>query len=236
MIDIYLGRSEGGVARDGEPPFWLAYADWRAGVEALFKHASEAVARPWWRAKRPARVWLSGGLARPFLCGPLAGLKRWHEVTAFAQAAASDATGLASPCHVEVQEWPHPHAALAVAINVDTAATVHAAGRAHGIAVQTLRPWWAVAFNQAIGAHNEARLVAVIDADATTLLGGQTGRFDTATSYVPSPSPEQTDKLLARMALTAGIAQAEVLQLCFGGSEEMSAHGVPFGHIERHAA
>lgn len=236
MIDIYLGQSEGGVMLDGEPPFWLPYGDWQTGVDALFKRASEAADRPWWRTKRPARVWLSGGLARPFLCGPLAGLKRWHEVISLAQATAPDATGLASPCHVEVQEWPHPHASLAVAVNVDTAYAVHAAARSHGMAVRSLRPWWAAAFNHAIAAHNEARLVVVIDADATTVLGGQSDCFDTATSYVPSPSPDQTDKLIARMALTAGIAQDEAMQLRFGDSEEMSARGVPFGHVERRAA
>jgi hypothetical protein len=231
VLDIYVGRAEGGVARGEHRLFWQSHASLEAGLSVLFEHAA-AERKTRWQRRMKARVWLSGALARPFLCGPVQGLRRWAEVEALAQAMAPDATGLAAPCAVQIETWPHPHAALAVAINVATRDAIEAAARGHGVTVQSIRPWWAAALNHVLAEGSKARLVAIADGDAMTLLGPDAGRFDAASAYVPAPSGGQADSLLARLALTSGAAPENVVRIRVSPREGTGAAvGVPFGVI-----
>ena len=231
VLDIYVGRAEGGVARGEQRLFWQSHASLDAGLAALFERAAAERKSRWQRRPR-ARVWLSGALARPFLCGPVQGLKRWAEVEALAEAMAPDATGLAAPCVVQVETWPCAHAALAVAINVETRDAIEAAARVHGVTVRSIRPWWAAALNHVLADGSKARLVAIADGDAMTLLGPDAGRFDAASAYVPGPTGAQADSLLARLALTSGAASENVVRVRVSLSEGTGvAVGVPFGLI-----
>lgn len=224
VFDVYLGVAIGGLMRGGERAMWQSHATVDAGAGVLFEHARK-------QARKPVRVWLSGALARPFLCGPVQGLKRWSEVTAVAQAMAHDATGLAAPCEVQVETWPSPHAALAVAIDPRMRLAIEAAAREHGLALQSLRPWWAAAFNQVLASAPGARLVAVADSDALTLLGGDDERVHTASAYVPRPSDEQAGQSIARLALTAGVGAAQMVRVRLARGEMEAGQGVPFGMV-----
>jgi hypothetical protein len=227
VLDVYLGTAEAGLERGGSRLHWQTHASLEVALDAVFKQAEiERPAR--WGRKAAVRVWLSGALARPFLCGPISGLNRWRDVETVAQSMATDVTGIAPPCIVQVEEWPSPQAAMAVAIGEQTAQVIETAARAHGIRVKSLRPWWAAALNRALTIDAQARLVAVADGDAMTLLGGQAGRFDTATGYVPAPSQEQAQQLLARMALTAGVPLDDVVHMRLARADE-AAVGMPFG-------
>src|SRR5688500_3527851 len=125
VLDVYLGVSHGGVACGLRRLMWQPHATLEAGLGALFECVSGQ--RPsGWRGRAAARIWLSGALARPFLCGPVEGLKRWAEVEAFATAMAPDLTGLAGPCVVHVDEWPKPDAVLAVATGAATREVIEA--------------------------------------------------------------------------------------------------------------
>ena len=229
VFDVYLGVAIGGVVRGNERAIWQPHATLDAGLGVLFAHARK-------QARRPVRVWLSGALARPFLCGPVQGLKRWSEVTAVAQAMAPDATGLAAPCEVQVEAWPSPQAALAVAIDPLMQQAIEAAAREHGVTLQSLRPWWAVAFNQVLAAAPDARLVAVADSDALTLLGGDDARLHAASAYVPRPSDEQAGQSIARLALTAGVDGAQVIRVRLARGEPEAGQGVPFGMVMEEGA
>jgi hypothetical protein len=69
--DVYLGMREVAWARRGANAVCEAHGSVGAGLEACFAQIGKHRAR--WVAPR-VRVWLSGALARPFLCGPVAGL------------------------------------------------------------------------------------------------------------------------------------------------------------------
>lgn len=229
VFDVYLGLAIGGVVRGSERAVWQTHATLDAGLGVLFAHARQ-------QARKPVRVWLSGALARPFLCGPVQGLKRWSEVTAVAEAMAPDSTGLAAPCAVQVEAWPSPHAALAVAIDPLMQQAIEAAAREHGLTLQSLRPWWAAAFNQVLATTPSARLVAVVDSDALTLLGGDDERVHTASAYVPRPSDEQAGQSIARLALTAGVDAAQVVRVRLARGEMEAGQGVPFGMVMEEGA
>ena len=186
-----------------------------ANVVGLGFYSASLLARSRARIAKPrVRVWLSGALARPFLCGPVDGLKRWGEAVAFAEASAAAATGLADACSVELEDWPAPQAALAVAVTAATMQALHGAALSQGIVLRSVRPWWTVALSQALTESAGAvRMVAVSDIDSLTLLGGDAGRFDIASAYVPAPSPEHADKLLARVAMTAGIDAGQIVRM-----------------------
>jgi hypothetical protein len=229
VLDVYLGRTEGGVARGGERLFWQPHASLEAGLAALFAHAA-AAPRSRWRRKAKVRVWLSGALARPFLCGPVQGLKRWSEVEALAAATAPDATGLDAPCAIQVEAWPNPNAVLAVALDMATRDAIETAANEHGIALQSIRPWWAAALNHLLADGSHARLLAIAEDDALTLLGIDSGRFDAASAYVPGPSGQQAESLLARLALTSGAAPESVVRARMAPRESIAfATGMPFG-------
>jgi hypothetical protein len=208
-VDIYLGLTQGAVAsRDGAVQ-WCEYAKIEQGADILFARAAQPAASRWGR--RGARVWLSGALARPFLCGPVAGLRRWREVMELAQAAAVEATGIEAPCAVSVESWPHPKPAMAVAVGTATLDTVERTAHAHRVPVRSLRPWWAWALGH-ISAR-DASIMAMTDSDSMTVLIEQDERLHTANGYLPSPSSEHEDKLLARLALTAGVGLETLVRI-----------------------
>lgn len=224
-VDIYLGLTRGAVVTPDGDVQWCEYAQFEQGVDVLFTQAAQ-VATGWWH-RTAARVWLSGALARPFLCGPVAGLKRWREVVELARSAAAEATGIETPCTVSVEHWPHPTAALAVAVGTATLDVVEHVAREHRIPLRGLRPWWAWALS-----HTSARgaaMVAVTDSDSMTVLIERDGCLLTATGYVPSPSREHADKLVARLALTAGVGLEALVRIDlsreqpFGGAFAESA-------------
>jgi len=211
-IDIYLGLSEGALDVAGEAPAWHAHADLSVGLDGLFREAA-ARATGRWSRRVPVRLWWSGALARPFVCGPVEGLRRWREALALAQSLAPDATGLGADCVVTVEDWPGPQPTLATATAATTLAAVHAAAALHRVNVRAIRPWWAAAANHARTADSAATLVAARDGDALTLLGWQSGRWHTANAYLPAPSPEQAERLLARLAVSVGVAADSVRQV-----------------------
>lgn len=228
VIDAYFGLRESGIARRGELLSWQQHASVEAGLASLFQRAAEVSTGRWGR-KAPVRIWLSGGLARPFICGPVQGLKRWTEVVALAEAAAADLTGLAEPCTVHVESWPSPHPALAVAIGLSMRNAIESAARDHGHRISSMRPWWTLALNQVLSTGGETRMVAVSDGDAMTLVGGDDAHFTKASSYLPVPSAEQANALLLRIALSAGETTQGLVRVRMGGAEGGEYTDVPFG-------
>ena len=124
VIEMYLGMFSGGWAIDGRTQAWSAHDDPVAALESWVTEIERQRSRRWRRAS--VALWLSGGLARPFLCGPVAGLANWDEAEAMAIAMAPDATGLAVPCSVRLEAWPGDATALATAVDARLAQAINA--------------------------------------------------------------------------------------------------------------
>ena len=209
-FDLYLGSRQAGLAKGGEPLGWAEHD----GLAAATVHwASVASGSQRRGLRRPAmRVWLSGALARPFLCGPVQGLKRWGEAELLAQATVSEATGLDGPCEVVLEDWPGNAAAMAVASPADGIASIVAAVRDAKCRVLSLRPWWTGALHRALQDHRDARMLVAVESDAVTILSGQHGRWDSASTFAPAPPAPQLEQLLARKLMATAIgAELRVL-------------------------
>jgi hypothetical protein len=204
---LYLGAAEAAVTGpDGD----VAQSSHSRLEDAIaWGVAHIAGARSHWRRPR-VRVWLSGALARPFLCGPVAGLARWAEAQALATAAAGAGTGLERPCEVQLEGWPGSTSVLAVAVEAATLRALEAAAREAGVVLRSVRPWWASALHAACTQPAAPRLLAVTEADCMTVIGGTDGGFELARSVVPKPAEDDAAHLLARLTLTQGIASEQV--------------------------
>src|SRR5690348_5998222 len=114
VIEIYIGQFSGGWALDGQTQGWSVHADPLPGLERWIGEVEARHASRWRKAR--VDLWLSGGIARPFVCGPVAGLSGWREAEAFAAAGAAEATGLAGACRVRLEDWPGDGATVATAL------------------------------------------------------------------------------------------------------------------------
>ena len=208
MIEIYLGMFSGGWALDGRTQGWSSHdVAWQA-LERWTQDIEEQHASRW----RKVRIvlWLSGGLARPYLCGPISGLTSWSEAETFAVAAAPEVTGFEGPCCVQLEDWPGDAPALGTAIDVSLAESIHALARSRRIVWRSVRPRWAAVLDEALAHRPSIGMVAFAEEDALTVLGGPSLNvpstssfgFDLAATYSPSPSRIQAMALWHRMLLS----------------------------------
>ena len=242
MIEIYIGLHSGGWALDGRTQGWSAHADPAQGLERWAREIGQRHAGRWRWAR--ADLWLSGGLARPFLCGPLAGLTSWREAETFAAAVAPEATGLAGPCRVQLEDWPGDAAALGTALDVTLAEVIDAVAKSCRVAWRSVRPRWAAAIDHMLAQRPSTALVAVAEQDALTVLCGSTtsvaspGGLALASTYVPAPDPAQATALWHRLMLSndAPAEDAWLLHLATpeeGGEAAVSAsdRSGPWPHL-----
>ena len=212
MIELYLGMSAGGWAVDGRTQAWAAHDDAALALAHWARAIAQGHATRWRRAK--VMLWLSGGLARPFTCGPVDGLTSWAEAQAFAAAAAPDATGFDGPCRVLFEDWPDAAPTLVTAIEQSLADAVDMLPRTVRIDWLGVRPRWAAALGDVLRRRPEARIFALAEDDALTLLGGPAGaagasspvgHFDQAVTYWPAPTTEQATALWHRTMLSQDV-------------------------------
>lgn len=206
MIEVYIGLHSGGWALDGRTQGWSAHADPAQGLERWAREIGQRHAGRWRWAR--ADLWLSGGLARPFLCGPLAGLSSWREAETFAAAIAPEATGLAGPCRVQLEDWPGDASAIGTALDATLAEVIDAVANSCRIDWRSVRPRWAAALDDLLTQRPSTALVAVAEEDAFTLLCGSTtsivspGGLELASTYAPAPEPAQATALWHRVMLS----------------------------------
>jgi hypothetical protein len=203
-IDVYVGVAACWVAGNAEQPQAIEFSELAAALKNLNQDI-KATRRERKLYRRPKlRIWLSGGFARPFLIGPVAGLRRWSETVALASAAASDATGLTEPCRVVLEDWPGEQAALATAVPLAILDHIGQHTRQAGLAIQSMRPWWCRRLDQ-LSPTGADDAIAIEDGDALTMLRGQAGGFVLARTYAPRPPADQLEPIVARTALSEGI-------------------------------
>jgi hypothetical protein len=204
VIELYLSTDSGGWAVDGRVQDWRAHA---SAAEALAGWAREIAAARGARWRR-ARVdlWLSGGLVRPFVCGPVAGLAGWREAESVAAAMAPDATGLASPCVVMLEGWPGDGTLVSAMARALADAIAAPGGRQGAVAWRSVRPRWAAALDAALRRRPGLRLFGFVEDDALTMVGGPApgaggAPFDQAASHAPAPDDDRMDALWQRTLL-----------------------------------
>jgi hypothetical protein len=180
-----------------------------ASMEALMDGLA-ARARTWWRT--PVQVCLSGALARPFVFGPVAGLKGWREAHEAAAAAAPTACGLQGPCAAALEADPSAGPALAIAVELSVLDSIHAAAGARRLRIASIRPAWARATeSRGQGAAAGDSMLCCREPAALTVMASRAGNWTFAATYAPAPSAKEQERLLRRLQASLGIGAEHMM-------------------------
>jgi hypothetical protein len=180
-----------------------------ANIEALMDGLA-ARTRAWWRT--PVQVWLSGALARPFVFGPVAGLKGWREAHDATAAAASIACGLQGPCSAVLEADPSVGPALAIAVELAVLDNIHAAAGARHLRIASIRPAWARATeSRGRGGGAGDSMMCCREPAALTVMASRAGNWTFAATYAPAPSAEEQERLMHRLQASLGIGAEHMM-------------------------
>lgn len=204
-FDVYLGTRAVAACGGKEVLLFEETLSLEAGLGALSAWCASAPTRS------AVRVWLSGGLCRPFLVPPVAGVKSHDERWRVAASMAAERTGLIGELDVWLDEARHDIATLAVALDQSFLPHLQSALVANSkrrLRLASLRPWWA----DVLRAHAGAQAVAVKDCDSLTLLMGADQGFELATTVSPVLDEESGRAALSRLLLSSEVDVQSVLQ------------------------
>jgi hypothetical protein len=207
--DVYLGTRGFAVCAGDGKPVWQETGRLQAGLDAFVAWLGQV------DAKAKLRLWLSGGLCRPFVMQAVPGVSGEAEWQRVAAAMAPMQTGLAGPCEVWLSKSAQRKTArVAVAVEQQLLqrlqALVEDAGTRHRLI--SMRPWWSEVLRAALLRDAALPALAVQDCDALTVLAGTGDGFDTATTLTPIADCESAHAALARWLLTADVAADRMLR------------------------
>lgn len=157
------------------------------------------------------RLWLSGGLCRPFILDALPGLVSRDEIHRVAAATAAQRTGLAAPCRLWIEPRPVIGDRVVVAMNAQVYDQLHDSFREAGHAALSVRPWWAELLPGAAAKTTDAATcLAVRDCDSVTLLFGAGAEVALASTYAPVADDSSAKAIVARTLVSSGLADGQV--------------------------
>jgi hypothetical protein len=188
-------------------------SDGAGSIEQAFDAASGPPGRRRRTVLRPSvHVWLTGALARPFLFGPVAGLKGWREAHSAASLIAPANTGLQGPCVACLEASPLVEAVLATAVDDSVLDALYDAAKMRGLRIASIRPAWGCAVNAWPRYAEKDGLLVCGEADAVTVIAMRDGSATFAATYAPAPALAELDKLLVRLQASLGFGASATLQ------------------------
>ncbi len=174
------------------------------------------------KRSRP-RLWLSGGLCRPFILDALPGLVSGDEVHRVAAATAAQRTGLQAPCRLWIEPRPVASDRVVVAMNEQVYNQLHDSLREAGHTALSVRPWWAELLRDAAAkATAAATSLAVQDCDSVTLLLGAGAEVTMAATYAPVADDSSARAIVARAVVSSGLADGQVHYLRLVSSPQLA--------------
>jgi hypothetical protein len=208
MIDVYVGEGRFVLCRDK-----CRSDSSPAEHEGLEVHLRALQPGRRWPAER-VRYWLSSSLCRPFVMGPVAGLKSWKEARALADGLAPAETGFAGECATRLEGWPGSSTVLALAVETITLNRLREAASACAFAVKSVRPWWSCAVRTTRQGTDARELLWCEDTDGCIALGARDGVYDLALAVKTSDRAER-DGVQARLRLSHRPAHGEMKRFSF---------------------
>lgn len=198
--DLYLGVTSSGLADRQHGPIWKSHVDPLLAVQVRLTELRNHVSGIW---KPCVRVWMSGALLRPFIVEPLAGSSGEREAMAVATARAAEATGLAESASVWLDSTYASKPRMAVAYSDNLVAALIDAATSRKLKLLTVRPWWALALDEALQHKPNLVVFAAEDVDSTTVLVSQADRWLVAETSCPPPLGSRLQAIIARRAFLA---------------------------------
>ncbi len=200
------------------------------GIEAALAWAQGQLDESGYQGR--LRLWLSGGLCRPFLLPPLPGVSGAQEILRVASRLANERTGLPGACRVWLDGPRHDEARMAVALEQDTLDRLQAALGSRW-RIDAILPWWAEVLKAALARKDAPSALGVQDCDALTILIGKNKGFDMATTIHPVHDDASADSAFTRALLSADIEQGgEMLARLVPGRSASPADPTAAGWME----
>ena len=148
------------------------------------------------------RIWLSGGLCRPFLLPDFPGVRDDKEIQRVATRLASERTGLAGDCKVWLDGARRGEARVGVAVEQEKLSRLHDALGARW-RIAAVQPWWAEVLSVALSRPDAPSALGVHDCDSLTVLVGKKSGFSMATTINPVLDEASADSSFTRALLSA---------------------------------
>lgn len=218
VADIYLGErlvalcTSSGTA-DGASLPSLKHRETEGIADALRQMTELLETLP---RHTEVQLWLSGGLCRPFLMGPVADLRNDIEQRRAATVLARQWVNFEGP----VKLWLEPSSSkrthrVAVASSTEWVDGALASCAAVRRRVRCLRPWWASVLNGSIDPSSAWSAISAIDSDAMIVFAGDHDGFDVVETLHPMIETASARAHLARTLIEfdRGAAPADLLCL-----------------------
>ncbi len=207
---LYLDEMTSCVSMDGEGVRCWAGQPWQQSLPEMADYLRSQ------RCKQ-VQVWLSGGLARPFLVSTVEGLNRWSEVKAMAVGMAAAETQLEGDLHVWQGRWQSNQPMLAVACALSLVSALHDLKASHGLRMTGIAPAWQWVAGQD---EQQATMLLVHEDSATTLLQvNESGVWQSVATYAPKVPADQMHAWVVRQAFTRGVSSQHISQVHLSAKE-----------------
>jgi len=197
-VDLYLGTRAVVLCRGAE----LMSKSAVVGLEAALRTADAQLQQNGRRSR--LRVWLSGGLCRPFLMPDIPGVGSSLDLQKVAATMAPARTGLDGDCKVWLDGQKSSAGTLAVALQGTVLAQI-LAGLAPRGRVVSIRPWWAEVLRARLALPAKPGAVGVRDCDSLTVLAGRNDGFDVASVVTPLFDQASSESAWTRALFSADL-------------------------------
>jgi len=205
VCDVYLGTRAFAVCEGGAPVLAAEVEGLDSALNGLAEWLN-AEAAP---KRRRLRLWLSGGLCRPFIVPAVRGVANDAEIQAVASAMAPQLTGLVGPCTVFVERRTPKASVIATAVQEGNIQKIRdlVAASPRKPKLLSIRPWWAEVLRHSLLREPTLAALGVQDCDSmTVLVGRKPDGFDTATTYAPVIDQSTAQSVLTRALLSSDVA------------------------------
>lgn len=212
VTDVYLGTRGFAVCESGAPAIASEVPSFDAMLNRLAQWLTSGATTRW--PRRRLRLWLSGGLCRPFILPAIEGVENDAEFRTVATALAPQHTGLAGPCAVLLERVVGHAPMVAVAVQEDQIRSIRDRidASSRSVRLVSIRPWWAEVLRHGLVGEPTLTALGVQDCDSlTVLIGKNVGRFDTAATYSPVMDQSTARTVLRRALFSADVTEGSEL-------------------------
>ena len=192
-LDVYLGTRAVAVC-DGAR---LLAKSQVVGVEEGLAHACSLMASIDGAKRRGIALWLSGGLARPFMLPRVAGVRSEAERAQLVSAIAMERTGMAGALRVWTDSGKGRDNIVAVAMQESVLVNIHKAWPGFRF-VRSVRPYWADVLRWSAAADPTPRALSVQDCDCVTMVFGANRQIAAVSTMTGIEDRDGAEAVIAR--------------------------------------
>lgn len=226
-VDAYVGTKLVAICKPREQlVVWSADAS--CGASELIHRWGQDQQRP-----LKIRIWLSGGLCRPFLLPPIARSSA-DELRKIAASLIPAQIGWSEPALVRV-DMPSVRGDSTVGVavknrTIEELTRALGAGRHRPVSIQ---PWWGRVLRAALAIRPDADCLVVQDCDSVCLIAGERRSIRTASVVTPIADHTAAEAAIARLRFSQEITSKPMYaRLALGVSESADGDSArPFGSL-----